>query len=801
MDFKSIVDLCSAKEITRGNFLGHCPAHDDKKPSLSIKDQNGKVLLHCFSGCEYSSILEALDLSSPEHSVSFGSNESGNKLEKIIQRSKSALDTISAEYIVNRGLDSRNLPESVLHVDELIYYDQKDNIGTFPALIAVITDKNDKTFGVQAIYLNKDGRKANVPNPKKVFGKTKGLSVKLGELNGSLLHLCEGLETGLAIYQALHEPVRAVLSANNLDSQAFPEAINEIHIWEDCDRSETGRIQSERAALFYRTKGYKVVIHRIQSEIPKEKKGIDWLDIFVEKGPDLIQIERNKVTSDAKEWNEPVAIEKNKSFKAPALTDDMLPSINREFIKRTALSLGVPLDFIAIPYIVCISSLIGKKVKIAPRGLENSWRVVPNLWGMIVGRPSSKKSPSLKSITKFMQVLEQQITDAHSDQLFRLQAEYDLLEQKILDLKKSSKDDQSGGHSPDNTNELCSLYAERKRLEDELEPFRLMTSSATIEKMQEILAKNTNGILVLRDELSGFISEFDKKGHEADREFYLEGWNGDGTFISDTISRGTTKISELCISILGTTQPGKLAKIVSGAKQGSLGADGFIQRFQMLVFPDKETFQPSEPIIVENRLEENVLRLFKSLNELEHQKDVLLFDGDAQRMFERWVFEFEQRIASELFENEAIEEHLGKYSKLVVSLSAIFHIISNTERNFKIGRIDLSSLNLALYWVAYLEGNAKKVYCDVPGEISEVAQKLIKRIKSNQIYDSMSLRELFRKGWSETMDHVAREEALNILERHNYIRLEKTKSISIGRSSTVIRVNPLLNKGERGCKK
>ena len=42
-------------------WICHCPAHDDKNPSLAVKDgNNGKPILYCFAGCEYSAIVEAL---------------------------------------------------------------------------------------------------------------------------------------------------------------------------------------------------------------------------------------------------------------------------------------------------------------------------------------------------------------------------------------------------------------------------------------------------------------------------------------------------------------------------------------------------------------------------------------------------------------------------------------------------------------------------------------------------------------------------------------------------------------------
>ena len=41
-------------------FIACCPAHDDKHPSLSVTDSNGKILLKCFSGCSQEQVIGAL---------------------------------------------------------------------------------------------------------------------------------------------------------------------------------------------------------------------------------------------------------------------------------------------------------------------------------------------------------------------------------------------------------------------------------------------------------------------------------------------------------------------------------------------------------------------------------------------------------------------------------------------------------------------------------------------------------------------------------------------------------------------
>lgn len=55
--------LDGVRETGHGKYVARCPAHDDKSPSLAIKDcGDGRVLLHCFAGCETEDVLSAIGL-------------------------------------------------------------------------------------------------------------------------------------------------------------------------------------------------------------------------------------------------------------------------------------------------------------------------------------------------------------------------------------------------------------------------------------------------------------------------------------------------------------------------------------------------------------------------------------------------------------------------------------------------------------------------------------------------------------------------------------------------------------------
>ncbi|HAH86004.1 MAG TPA: hypothetical protein DCL60_01375 [Armatimonadetes bacterium] len=45
-----------------GGYAALCPAHNDNKPSLSIKVSNGKILMHCHAGCDTRAVLDKIGL-------------------------------------------------------------------------------------------------------------------------------------------------------------------------------------------------------------------------------------------------------------------------------------------------------------------------------------------------------------------------------------------------------------------------------------------------------------------------------------------------------------------------------------------------------------------------------------------------------------------------------------------------------------------------------------------------------------------------------------------------------------------
>ncbi len=55
--------LTRVKQTGAGRWIAPCPAHEDRSPSLSVREtDDGRVLIHCFGGCPTQLVLQAIGL-------------------------------------------------------------------------------------------------------------------------------------------------------------------------------------------------------------------------------------------------------------------------------------------------------------------------------------------------------------------------------------------------------------------------------------------------------------------------------------------------------------------------------------------------------------------------------------------------------------------------------------------------------------------------------------------------------------------------------------------------------------------
>ncbi|MGB9813476.1 MAG: hypothetical protein ACPLRZ_11315 [Thermovenabulum sp.] len=103
---KAINRILIRLEVVRntgpGRWIAKCPAHPDKRPSLAIKQaEDGRILLHCFAGCNTRAILEAIGLDYSDLFPGFKKQSSRQKLRENAEKNlEKALKRIAENAII-----------------------------------------------------------------------------------------------------------------------------------------------------------------------------------------------------------------------------------------------------------------------------------------------------------------------------------------------------------------------------------------------------------------------------------------------------------------------------------------------------------------------------------------------------------------------------------------------------------------------------------------------------------------------------------------------------------------------------
>ncbi len=414
------------------------------------------------------------------------------------------------------------------------------------------------------------------------------------------------------------------------------------------------------------------------------------------------------------------------------------------------------------------------------------------------------KTPALSEALSPIRFMAAQATAEHKKAQEELEAEeavYDARRRELL--SKLAKAEKAGGTGNDEIKrQLKALSATERDMQKKER--RFITSDATIEKLGELLIENPRGVLVVRDELTGFLRGLERDDHAQDRAFYLEAWNGKGSFTVDRIGRGTLHVPALCLSIAGGIQPGRLRSYIEGAIAQREQADGLLQRFQLLVWPDETGEWRHVDRWPDKEAKRRALSVFQcaaaldpfsiGAQPLEEFSDVpnLRFADDAQELFLAWWGDLEREIRSpELQATPAYCEHLSKFRGLFPKLALLFHLVDVADQKAT-GPVSLSAARLAASWTDFLRAHARKVYADELAEGLAGAHALARKLHAGAVKDGATVRSIAERDWSGLGSAGTVHAAAETLERLGWLRLDTLETG--GRPSTVIRLNPRLIK-------
>ena len=229
----------SPRAKRNGNgYIDHCPAHEDKNPSLSINyAPDGKLLLHCFAGCSFEEIINAAGVSKMLNISEFALNNRNTRniseqqrihfAFKIWKEAVPLAGTLGEKYLRSRHLT--NWSDQIKFHPSL--YNAEERIAS-PAIICAVL-KSGKFVGIHRTFLTDDGKKLQ----KKMLGPCGGGCVQVGG-SGPVWAIAEGIENALStlqLYGANKAKYLSALSANGMKNFKLPNKIGMIYIFPDND--------------------------------------------------------------------------------------------------------------------------------------------------------------------------------------------------------------------------------------------------------------------------------------------------------------------------------------------------------------------------------------------------------------------------------------------------------------------------------------------------------------------------------------------------------------------------------------
>lgn len=280
----------TAREVTaalpggrwHGSYgVARCPCHEDREPSLSIRDgADGRLLVHCFAGCDGADVLRALNRGGllPERAdrqpdpdaIERQEAEARRRVEQARRcwaEAGAISGTLAERYLRRRGIGCE-LPPSLRFHPSCWHGPTASKV---PAMVAAVAHGR-QLVGVHRTFLAEPGVKAFKDNAKMMLGRCTGGAVRLSGGAGPLL-VAEGIETALTLLSGLQEArprVWAALSTSGMAGLALPDEPGELVIAPDGDAP--GREAAAKLAARAIATGWRVRVMRCPD-------GADWNDV------------------------------------------------------------------------------------------------------------------------------------------------------------------------------------------------------------------------------------------------------------------------------------------------------------------------------------------------------------------------------------------------------------------------------------------------------------------------------------------------------------------------------------------
>ncbi|MDT4739256.1 DUF3987 domain-containing protein [Bradyrhizobium sp. WYCCWR 12699] len=324
----------------------------------------------------------------------------------------------------------------------------------------------------------------------------------------------------------------------------------------------------------------------------------------------------------------------------PEFPLQVLPQTVQRYVTSQSTVIGCDPAALAMAALTTFSGALDHRFAVKMMRNGNWWEH-PRMWTLLVGDPSRKKTPIINDVTRPLERHQNELRKIYENSLQKYEA---LAKQKDYTFEKPNP------------------------------PPRYVVFDTTTEKLGEMLSRSPHGLLVKRDEFSGWIGGMEKysssRGAGADRGFWLQAFDG-GPHAVDRIGRGELYIDNLSVSLIGGIQPAKLMEL------HGLTSDGLLQRFVPVIMRASRLAQDCKSDDNREDYQALVYKLIKA-----PPRRFSLSDDALTRMngLREHLHNLEQAAAGLA---DGLQAFIGKLPGIAGRLAVILHMAANPENPFR----------------------------------------------------------------------------------------------------------------------
>jgi hypothetical protein len=453
-------------------------------------------------------------------------------------------------------------------------------------------------------------------------------------------------------------------------------------------------------------------------------------------------------------------------------------------LEGIARSAGAPVDYVAFTMMTCAAALMGNARKVMPDPEGSEWAEPLALWTILVGPPSSNKTPAMKPFVSLLEKIEKHDAEQYAPTIAAREAKREAAKASLASWKSAviaaQKDGKPIPPRPDDAIVPPKAVAPRT-----------YTNSATIEALIELLSNNDNGLLLMRDELAGWVGDMTKYSNSSDRPHWLSMYSGQSITVDRIKYEGEPlHVENALMSVVGGMQPDRLKEGLNTAD------DGFMARFLFICADAVELVRSvGKPDVA------TLIRIFDRLRALRSTQVTMTFDAEAADEF----FEFQKYTRKSSSDASGIMQGwIGKGNGVVARIAAILTLLdwAHSEVAFPPHVVEKREVERACeLWAQYLLPMARRALGDASRpQIEKNAVTLLKEIRRRGKPDLGTIRlvnsrviyrEWKLEGLREAKDVHA---ALSYLMEAGWVHsnFEKRDDGKFGRPLNDWTVNPLL---------